>query len=144
MEPDLDLIIRQYELMVNSTFQVTSWRQAANNFFLAINTTLVAIAAYLYNFSQITGIIIGIIGFGITVLWYETIHYFRSLNKAKFIVIHEIEKKLPIMMFAMEYDHFNKEKRQIATQIECKIPCLFAIVYLSIIVILVMKILGIL
>jgi len=144
MEPDQDIILRQYELMVNSTFQVTNWRQTANNFFLAINTTLVAIAAYLYNFSPSTGIIIGVIGIGITILWYETIHYFRALNKSKFIVIHDIEKKLPIMMFSMEYDHFRKEKREIATQIECKIPCLFAVVYLAIIVILILKIGGIL
>ena len=144
MEPDQDIILRQYELMVNSTFQVTNWRQTANNFFLAINTTLVAIAAYLYNFSPSTGIIIGVIGIGITILWYETIHYFRALNKSKFTVIHDIEKKLPIMMFSMEYDHFRKEKREIATQIECKIPCLFAVVYLAIIVILILKIGGIL
>jgi len=136
MEFAQEIILRQYELMVNSTLQVTNWRQTANKYYLTINSTLIAIAAYLYNFSPSTGLIIGIIGLGITVFWYETIHYFRVLNKSKFAVIHEIETKLPIMMFRLEYDHFLKEERQIVTQIECKIPCLFALTYIATIVFL--------
>ena len=142
MEFAQEVILRQYELMVNSTLQVTNWRQSANKFYLTINSTLIAIAAYLYNISPSTGWIIGVIGLGITLLWYDTILYFRVLNKSKFAVIHEIEKKLPIMLFRLEYDHFLKEKRRIVTQIECKIPCLFAVVYFAIIVIPVLKIGG--
>jgi hypothetical protein len=95
MEPSQEVLLKQYELMVNSAIQVTTWRQAANNFYLTVNMALLAIAAYLYNLSPSTGIIIGVIGIAITVLWYETIQYFKKLNKAKFIVIHKMEEQLP-------------------------------------------------
>ena len=132
-------LMRQYELMVNSSLQVTMWRQGANNFFLAVNSALLAFATYLYSISVFTGILIGIVGVAITILWHNTIGYYRSLNKAKFLVIQEIEKQLPISMFKSEEGHFSKEKRKIATSIESKIPILFAIAYIILIVVLIMK-----
>jgi hypothetical protein len=135
-------LIRQYELMVNSSLQVTVWRQGANNFFLAVNSALLAFATYLYSISVITGILIGIVGVAITILWYSTIGYYRSLNKAKFLVIQEIEKQLPVTMFKNEEDHFSTEKRKIATSIESKIPILFAISYIVLIAVLIMKLLS--
>lgn len=139
MEPAQEIVLRQYELMVNSTLQVTSWRQSTNNFFLAVNATILTIAAYLYSLSPETGIVIGMMGVAIAALWYQTIGYFKSLNKAKFSVIHEIERQLPIPMFQLEYDHFNKEKTKIATQIECGIPYLFGFAYTLIVVLNALK-----
>jgi len=144
MESASEQLMRQYELMVNSALQVTTWRQSANNFYLAVNTALLTIAAYLYNILPNTGIIIGLIGMAITVLWYDTIRYFRALNKAKFLVIHEIEKQLPIAMFQLEDQHFSKEERKRATSIESKIPILFGIAYLVLVIALLLKIRGIL
>lgn len=132
-------LMRQYEIMVNSSLQVTAWRQGANNFFLAVNSALLGFATYLYSISLFTGILIGIVGVVITILWYYTIGYYRSLNKAKFLVIQEIETQLPIAMFKREDDHFLKEKRKIATSIERTIPILFAIAYIVLIAILIMK-----
>lgn len=132
--PIPDLVMRQYEILVNSTIQVTNWRQFANNFYLSVNTALLALATYLYNFSLLTGVVIGLIGLTITALWHETIQYYRSLNSAKFKVIDEIEKQMPIPMFRLENEHFVKEDRKNATWIESKISILFGIAYILIIV----------
>ncbi len=144
MESASEHLMRQYEIMVNSALQVTNWRHTANNFYLAVNTALLTFAAYLYNLSPGTGIVVGLIGVTTTVLWRDTIRYYRSLNKAKFLVIHEIEKQLPVAMFQLEDDHFNKEDRKNATIIESRIPILFAIAYVLLIIVLVLKIGGIL
>lgn len=143
MEPEQEMIFNQYELMVNSSLQLTSWRQGANNFFLAVNTALLTIAAYLYSLSPLTGFIVGLMGIAIAVMWHSTIVYFKTLNKAKFSVIEEMEKQLPIPMFRLEYSHFNKENTKNATQIECQIPWLFGIAYVIVVILNILKIFNI-
>jgi hypothetical protein len=134
MESRQDAILRQYELMINSSIQLTSWRQSTNNYFLTVNTVLLAIATYLLTLSSTTGIAIGLAGIAIAILWHATIKYYKSLNKAKFMVIEEIEKQLPIAMFQMEYSHFKKEGVKKATNIECGIPWLFGFAYAVIVI----------
>jgi hypothetical protein len=138
--PITEQVMRQYEILVDSTIQVTNWRLSANNFYISVNTALLALATYLYNFSSLTGIVIGLIGLAITVLWHETIQYYRSLNKAKFSVIHELEKQLPVPIFHLENEYFVKEDRMRATWIESKISILFGIAYVLIVVVHVWKI----
>lgn len=144
MEPVPEHLMKQYEMMVSSALQVTNWRHTANNFYLAVNTALLTIAAYLYGFSPGTGFVVGVIGVAITKLWRDTIRYYRSLNSAKFMVIHEMEKQLPVAMFQLEADYFNKETRKNATAIESNIPILFAVAYILLLVVLVLKMGGIL
>lgn len=122
-------LLRQYELLVNSAIQITEWRQTTNSFYLTVNTTLLAVASYLFGTSPPTVQVIGIIGFIISFLWYQNITYFRNLNSAKFKVIHTLEKKLPVQMFKLEEDIFKKEKGQYATQIERWTPLLFVLAY---------------
>lgn len=137
-------VMQQYKIIVDSAIQVTNWRHSANNFYLSVNTALLTIAAYLYNLSPMTGVIMGLIGFMTTALWHETIQYYRSLNKAKFSVIHEIEKQLPIAIFKLEDEHFEKEERKKATAIESNISILFGIAYVLLIVVHILKIFNIL
>lgn len=137
--PVTEQVMRQYEILVESTIQVTNWRLSANNFYLSVNAAFLAIAAYLYNFSLLTGVVIGLIGLATTILWHETIQYYRTLNKAKFRVIHEIEKQLPIPMFHLEDEHFVKEDRKKATWIESNISILFGIAYVLIIIVHIFK-----
>ena len=138
--PVSEQLMRQYEILVEITTQVTNWRLSANNFYLSVSTALVALATYLYNLSPATGIVIGLIGLAMTILWYETIHYYRSLNKAKFTVLNELEKQLPIPMFRLEDEHFVKEDRKRATWVESKISILFGIAYVLIIIVHIYKI----
>jgi len=128
MARDKETLLRQYELMVNSANQVTNWRQTTNNFYLAVNTTLLAVATYLYGSAFTTSLIVSLIGIAISFLWHQNINYFRKLNEAKFKVIHRMEKDLPVAMFHLEYEHL-KTQGSSSTQIEKNIPILFAIAY---------------
>lgn len=123
------ILLRQYELLVNSAIQVTAWRQTTNGFYLTVNTTLLAVASYLLGSSPFTAQVIGIIGVVVSFLWYQNINYFRNLNSAKFKVIHQIEQKLPVPMFKLEDDIFKKEKGKSSAQIEKWVPLLFALAY---------------
>ena len=124
-------LLTQYELMVNSATQVTTWRQTTNGFYLTVNTALLAIITYFYGSATTAGrIIIPLIGIVVSAIWHQNIDYFCKLNKAKFEVIHEIEKNLPIAMFKLEHEYYKKENTRNATQIEKGIPYLFAIAYM--------------
>lgn len=133
--PVSEQVMRQYEILVESAVQVTNWRQSANNFYISVNAALVVLSTYLNNYSPATGIVIGIIGLATTALWHETIQYYRSLNKAKFSVIAELEKQLPVPIFQLEDERFVKEDRKKATWIESKISILFGIAYVLIIIV---------
>ena len=124
-----EILLRQYELMVNSACQVTAWRQTTNGFYLTVNTTLLAVATYLFGSEQLTVQVISLIGIAIAILWRQNIEYHRKLNSSKFQVIHRIEKRLPMEIFRLEHEYFKRENHNDATQIEKKIPVLFAIAY---------------
>ena len=124
-------LITQYGLMVSSANQVTTWRQTTNGFYLTVNTAFLTIITYFYGPSTIAGQIISpLIGLVISILWHQNIDYFCKLNKAKFKVIHEMEKKLPVAMFKLEHEYYKKENTMNATQIEKGIPYIFAIAYI--------------
>jgi hypothetical protein len=133
MARNKEILLRQYELIVNSSLQLTSWRQTANNFYLSVNAGLLALTSFfLGDSSLLTSIIVCIIGFVISVLWHQTVSYYRQLNTAKFKVILKLEKQLPVRLFAEENKHFKQKMRNEITLIESWIPALFAIAYLII------------
>jgi len=130
MKKDDEILLRQYEKMVDTTIEVTNWRQNTNNFYVTVNTGILAIAAYLYGNTTGTGQIISLIGIAISALWHQNICYYRTLNAAKFRVIHEMERKLPIAAFTKEHAYFTEINPHSATKIERRIPYLFAAAYI--------------
>ncbi len=143
MTRDKEALLKQYELMIGSANQVTAWRQTMNGFYLTVNTTLLAVAAYFFSSAAITVAVISLIGIATAILWKQNISYYRKLNEAKFKVIHEIEKSLPVDMFRLEHEHYRREKCNDATQIESKIPWLFGIAYALVLIIQVLQYLKI-
>ncbi len=49
--------------------------------------------------------------FLISTVWFLTIRYFRRQAKAKFAVVSEIEKDLPVAAFEMEWKMLSEEKK---------------------------------
>jgi len=126
-----DIFIREYEIMVDSTMQVTTWRQNANNFYLTVNTALLSVDAYLLTASSHIGLVVGISGIIITILWRATILYYGDLNKVKFNIIHKMEEKLPVALFKDEWTELKKKHRRITpTRIEKWVPIIFLLGYL--------------
>jgi len=81
-------------------------RQASSSFYIAVVAVLAVFSEFA---SGIDEIYIAIAMMLISVLWYYTIRYFKSLAKAKHDVMSEIEAHLPLKLFEREWDIF-KEK----------------------------------
>lgn len=130
---DKEATLRQYELLVNSTQNVTTWRQNANTFYLTLSTALISGGSYASFFGSGLAVIASILGIIIAFLWWITIVYYRTLNRAKFDIIHKLENKLPDKVFKEEWETFKKKKVIEATSIEEYLPIIFSIWYIVLI-----------
>jgi len=129
-----ELVFNQYELMVNSTLQVTAWRQTSNGFYIALNTAIFALLSGIIENVNIAYPLLGIAGIAISIFWYMHIDYFSKLNGAKFEVIAKMEEHLPVKAFMDEHECFKSKKCRNATQIEKGIVCVFMILYCAVLV----------
>lgn len=134
-----DHLLEQYKLYIESVNSVSMRRQTANNFFLSINTFLLSIVGFLISkdISGDFGILIYIIAFAgilLCIIWYMLVRSYRQMNKGKFSVVHEIEKKLPLKLYNAEWKALgegkNKNKYYPFSHIEAIIPWIFSILYL--------------
>lgn len=129
-----DSVLELYKIMVDSAHKVTEWRQKSNEFFLAINSALIAIATYLFNVYQ-TPTAPGIAVFGIllAVIWYESIKSYSKLNGAKWKVVSEIEQKeFKYPIFQMERKYYKEANRRGNASVEKMVPLLFIAMYVII------------
>lgn len=138
---DEDIFFEQYKLYVETVEKVSDRRQNANNFFLTLNSAILAFTGFLTTQSfEVWHILVAIAGLSITILWLLTLRSFRSLNSCKFKVIHELEEKLPSKLFTCEWNYLGqgKSKRKYLklSVIEQGIPLVFSILYLALIVIM--------
>jgi len=127
-----DALLKQYEILAQTTSEVTNWRQNANQFYLAATTTLLGISAYLKD--NPASAVFCIVGIGIALIWRANILSYKKLNAAKFKVLRDIEKKLAYPIFAKEQEYYKQEKRERFTNIETWIPQLFILAYLIILI----------
>ena len=95
-----DIILEQYKLYIETAERVSDRRQSSNNFYLTLNSVLLAFTGFLTSLNfEIWHTIIAFAGICISFLWLLTITSFRNLNSGKFKIIHDLEEKLPIKLF---------------------------------------------
>ncbi|MHA1882105.1 MAG: RipA family octameric membrane protein [Candidatus Thorarchaeota archaeon] len=137
-------LLEQYKLYVESAENISDRRQNANNFFITINTALITILGVSLQLEILAGLIslrvaIGIAGIIICVIFWFLLRSYKQLNSGKFKVIHEIEKHLPMALYAYEWkllgEGNDKKKYYPFSHVEIFIPWVFALFYLIIIVI---------
>ena len=131
-----EILLNQYKLYVNTAEKVSDWRQTSNNFFLTLNSVLLAFTGFLttLNFA-IWHTILAFAGICISVLWFLTITSFRKLNSGKFKVIHDMERKLPFKAFGNEWNYLENKYVKISL-VEQGIPIIFFLLYISIIILM--------
>jgi plasmid replication initiation protein len=129
-----EILIEQYKLYLEMTDRISARRHTANSFFQSINTLMVGVVGYLRTFTQTTIdsviiLMIPLAGIILCYIWYRLIRSYRDLNKIKFKVIHEIEKKLPISPYDAEWELMERGKNRKLylpfTEIEMKVPLIF-------------------
>jgi hypothetical protein len=123
---------------------VSARRGTANAYFVTVNTALLAFLG-LTSLDAAWPVAAG--GVVISVTWALLIKSYRDLNTAKFTVINEAEKRLPIKIFYDEWQELKKDppeswlpkdwrgwwKRYVEfTIVEMVVPLVFAVLYLVI------------
>lgn len=132
-------LLEQYKIYLTSAENISNRRQTANAFFVTINTVLISLISYLNlgvaNSSKHYWVI-SIAGIAISYMWYRLVHSYKDLNSAKFKVIHEIEKKLPISPYDAEWEAVgrgNNPKLYLPfTHIEIYVPWVFILLHFSV------------
>ena len=94
-----------YKIMVEMADRVSQRRQAANSFYLSINTLLVGGSAYLGTnaSSPKTTILVSLAGALVCKYWSRSILSYKTLNTAKFAVINDMERDLAAQPFSDEW-----------------------------------------
>jgi hypothetical protein len=106
---DRQLLIEQYRIMVSSTEKVTEQRLSVNNLFFTVTSSVVSVAliiAKTFEFSNIglAGMILFLaLALVLTIFWQKLVTSYGLLNKGKFAMIDEIEKRLRTNLFEREW-----------------------------------------
>ena len=141
-----DLLIEQYKLYVGSAEKVSDRRNLANTFFLSIHTFLLGILGAYFSKAPVQidkwSILVFLIAlWAICASWWLIIRSYRQLNSGKFIIVGELEKRLPASPYwNAEWKVLGEgkdAKRYLPlTHVENWIPLIFALIYTILAVIL--------
>lgn len=137
---DLSILIEQYKIYIEAVNLTSNLRSQANTFYLTINTALLgflsgSISFFSKNFIFYWMIFAGIAGIILCISWIYSIRSFRALNSGRFVVIHEIETKLPARLYSREWEIVTSKRREKITyirqsSIETSIPASFCLLYI--------------
>ena len=137
-------LLEQYKLYVQMADKISERRQTSNAFFLTINTSLVAMLGVVWSpADRLIGpawyVIVGVLGLIICFSWYRLLRSYRDLNSGKFRVVHAIEHHLPIRPYDAEWTSVGRGENPKLylpfTHIETKVPWVFFVLYLVVILI---------
>lgn len=132
-----DHLLEQYKLYVATSQQISERRQQSNNYLLTLNSSLVTLfVAFLSSFGPHRwNVLIPIAGLLVCFIWHSLVESYKSLNTAKFQVIHELETQLPVALFRYEWHVCghgkDKDKYIPLTHLERWIPWMFGILYVA-------------
>jgi hypothetical protein len=123
-------LVDQYKIYVEMADRISTRRATANSYFLSINSAILAFVGYLAGKDQESYLwIISIAGITLTVFWRAMIRSYRDLNTAKWLVVHQIERRLPISPYDAEWDAMGEGKNpklyRPITHIEMNVPLVF-------------------
>ena len=131
-------LLEQYKLYVEMADRISARRQAANSFFLGINTALLGALGFLFKSGGSEPslgfvILLSTLGIVLDYAWYRLIRSYKDINTAKFKVIHALESKLPASPYDAEWaalgEGSNPKLYLPFTRIEIRIPWIFMSLY---------------
>ena len=104
-------VLEIYKLAVEMADRVSARRGTTNSFFLSAQTALVTVAGFngaraAHRPWWIT-VSVAFGGFLFAAAWYIQLLRYQELNRAKFQVIQEIEKDLPVAPYSREWQLMN-------------------------------------
>lgn len=141
---DVDAAERQYATFVHWTERLVDRRAEANRFYVGVNTLIFAAAGYLLFSNEARDglrselVMLGFpfAGLILSYIWGRIIRSQRSILKHKFVVIHELEDKLPSQPYKREWQESARQKIGIGSY-EQQLPTLFTLLHLLLLIYLV-------
>lgn len=123
-------LLDQYKLYVEMADRISARRATANSYFLSVNTAMLAFVGYLTSKDSTADLwLLAAAGIVLSYLWHALITSYRNLNTAKWLVVHQIEKRLPISPYDAEWEAMgrgeNPKLYKPITHIELGVPYIF-------------------
>ena len=129
-----------YKLAVEMADRLSARRGIANSFFLTVNTAVVALVG-----SQDARWVLGAAGIVFSAAWWALLTSYRDLSTAKFEVILDMERRLPVSVYGDEWDRLRTRRASTPRRwhrmsvitfreiggIERIVPWLFALIYVT-------------
>jgi hypothetical protein len=127
-------LLEQYKLYVEMTDRVSQRRLTANSYFLSVNSALLAAVGYLTTRDNSSYLwLIGASGIVLSILWFQIITSYRDLNTAKFKILHEIERQLPLSLYYAEWNVMGRGESpklyRPLSHIERLVPWIFIVLH---------------
>lgn len=136
---DKTLLLEQYKTFLQTSEDLVSRRQSVNNFYISINSAIVAIFSALCaldftsDLRMLAGMIFSLVGIVLSVAWIRMLVAYGNLNASKMKIISGIEKQLPASLYDAEWaalsDKLNKKRYVSFTDNEKQIPLIFIVIY---------------
>lgn len=123
-------LLDQYKLYVEMADRISQRRTAANTYFLSVNSAILAFVGYLTTSASPEYMwLLALAGCMLTLFWYNIVVSYKNLNSAKWQVVQDIEKRLPISPYDAEWDSVQRGKNpklyRPITHIESWVPWVF-------------------
>lgn len=97
-------LLEQYKLYIEMADRISSRRATANSYFLSVNSAILAFVGYVTSKDGVDYLwLLAIAGIALSYFWNALIRSYRNLNTAKWLVVHEIEQRLPIRPYDAEW-----------------------------------------
>lgn len=136
---DKTLLLEQYKVFLQTSEDLVLRRQNVNNFYISINSAIIAIFSALVAFDlsgdvrYFIAILFCFVGIVLSVAWIKILVAYGNLNSSKMKIISSIEKHLPASLYDAEWaalsDKLNKKRYVSFTDNEKRIPCIFIVIY---------------
>lgn len=134
-QEDRNILLSQWQTCVEMANAVSERRDSVNNLFVTLNSGIITAISFIWEEKTLPLILAGILS---CVVWFLYIITLKRLNAAKFRVINNIEKLLPIAAFDDEWQDLKENKNKSifnkyieCTQLEIWLPILFSIIYIG-------------
>jgi len=127
-------LLDQYKLYVEMADRISQRRTSANTYFLSVNSAILAFVGYLTSKESPDYMwLLALAGCMLTLFWYNIINSYKNLNTAKWQVVQDIEKRLPISPYDAEWDAVQRGKNpklyRPISHIESWVPGVFFILH---------------
>lgn len=132
-----ELLFNQYELYLNSVEKNSDRRNSAVKLYITINAWLLSFMGVIIQTTKFntlaTVLPILIVWISISVIFFYLIRSYKQLNTGKFELIHKIEEKLPLNLYAYEWvvlgEGKDKNKYFPFSHIEKRLPIILGGIY---------------